>query len=270
MGPTRERSWPCQILRDRSIPFVIWGEDALAHHGVPTVGFHLYLLVRDLCQATETLLEHQWQLEDPNSTQFGNIKMTSDHRRLSAPVHSQRSSELFETALVLLPASDWKWQFGPDNLSYDNFPSLPALLDSLISRLLDISLDPMGEWRQVKLLIAYLYSYVPDLKSRGFALLLNFDNRQFHYDSLSDMSTSTIQFVRHERKVRDAIRFGNFELCNCSASADDGTLFQAGTEAGLRASMGICITPEQWLVEVQKQEEEEIAQWSALERAEAA
>jgi len=39
------------------IPCVIWAEDALAHYGVPTVCFDLFLLVHDSAQATKCLTD---------------------------------------------------------------------------------------------------------------------------------------------------------------------------------------------------------------------
>ncbi|KAI9762268.1 MAG: hypothetical protein M1840_001447 [Geoglossum simile] len=51
--PSRYRA--PQLLLDKGIPCVIWGEDALAHYGVPTGRFDLFLLVHDPTQAAECL-----------------------------------------------------------------------------------------------------------------------------------------------------------------------------------------------------------------------
>lgn len=37
----------CEVLISESLPCLIWGEDALGHHGVPTILFDVFLLVHD-------------------------------------------------------------------------------------------------------------------------------------------------------------------------------------------------------------------------------
>jgi hypothetical protein len=47
----------CLVLENIGIPYVIWFEDALAHYGVPTIVFDLYVLVLDIDTAAELLLK---------------------------------------------------------------------------------------------------------------------------------------------------------------------------------------------------------------------
>jgi hypothetical protein len=48
------------------------------------------------------------------------------------------------------------------------------------------------------------------------------------------MSTR-LPFIRHERKIREALRNGTYELCDCSADRDDESFFTAKAEARLMA-----------------------------------
>jgi hypothetical protein len=45
---SKSRHWPCHILREQGIPCVVWFEDAIAFHGVPTVVFDLYIIVPEI------------------------------------------------------------------------------------------------------------------------------------------------------------------------------------------------------------------------------
>jgi hypothetical protein len=46
-----------RLLLDKGLPCVIWAEDALAHYGVPTECFDLFLLVHDPTQAIQCLTD---------------------------------------------------------------------------------------------------------------------------------------------------------------------------------------------------------------------
>lgn len=75
-----------------------------------------------------------------------------------------------------------------------------------MSKLLDDSLtDGIGS--HLTVLIAYIDLYVPALKDRCLAEKMKYENRQYHYDSLSGMSTG-LPFVRH------VMRFGRVYF-NC-------------------------------------------------------
>ena len=238
------------MLRDNNITCVVWCEDAIAHYGVPTVVFSLYLLVPNIDQAAEVLVQGGWHLEDKTQTKFGNAPLRSAHHHLTPAVDAARKTPTWSpgmgpppppskeppgpTTTILLPASEWNYTF-PETSSQNFIPPLPTLLDGLIDKLLD---DPLTEtmfWNQLAILIAYLYGYVPAIKQKTFAEELKYDHRQFHYDCLSGMSTG-LPFIRHERKIREALRNGTYQLCDCSADRNDESLFTAKAEARLIAS----------------------------------
>ncbi|KAL5320348.1 hypothetical protein ACEPPN_011149 [Leptodophora sp. 'Broadleaf-Isolate-01'] len=242
------RYQPCYILRDKRIPCVMWCEDAIAHYGVPTVVFSLYLLVPNINQAAEALVQSGWHLEDSAHTEIGNAPFRGAHHRLTPAVDAAQMRPIWTpgmgppplpskeppgpTTTILLPASEWNYTF-PES-TRDIIPSLPALLDGLIDKLLDDPLTECGFFNHLAVLILYLYDYSPGVKQRSFAEELKYDHRQFHYDLSSGMS-SGLPFIRHERKIRDALRNGTYQLCDCSADRNDETLFQAKVLARLGA-----------------------------------
>lgn len=57
-----ERLQPCFALHDSGISCVVWFEDAIAHYGVPTVLFKLYILVLDIDTAAQELTGRGWVL----------------------------------------------------------------------------------------------------------------------------------------------------------------------------------------------------------------
>ncbi|PVH73832.1 hypothetical protein DL98DRAFT_430557 [Cadophora sp. DSE1049] len=220
------RYQPCYILRDNRIPCVMWCEDAIAHYGVPTVVFSLYLLVPNINQAAEALVQSGWHLED---TQMRPTWTPG----IGPPPLPSKEPPPGPTTTILLPASEWNYTF-PETSHQNLIPSLPALLDGLIDKLLDDPLTESDFFNHLAMLILYLYDYSPDAKRRSFAEELKYDHRQFHYDRSSGMS-SGLPFFRHERKIRDALRNGTYQLCDCSADRNDEELFTAKVEARLRA-----------------------------------
>jgi hypothetical protein len=269
------RFQPCYLLRDSNIPCVIWGEDAVGYYGVPTVVFSFYILVPDIDQAAEVLTQRGWHLEDRAQTQFGNFPLRSAHRRLTPPIDVTQNEPAWlpglgpppppskkppgPTTTILLPASEWNFTF-PSTIQ-NFFPPLPELLDALIDKLLDCPLTD-EIWRQLSVLIAYLYGYVPALKGKSFAEHLKYEHRQYHYDSLSGMATGTLPFIRHERETRDALREGGFQLCDCSADQEDESLFTAKTQARLMAMSDSSFTAEEYEADKKREEEYERSRWN--------
>ncbi|TVY94369.1 hypothetical protein LAWI1_G000604 [Lachnellula willkommii] len=249
------RFQPCYILRDSNIPCVIWCEDALGYYGVPTVVFSFYILVPDIDEAAKVLVQRGWHLEDRAQSKFGNDPLRSAHHRLTPPIDAIQKpvwspgmgppplpskTPPGPTTTILFPASEWNFTFPPTIQSF--LPPLSGLLDALIEKLLN---DPLTNdiWNQLSLHVAYLYDYVPALKEKAFAEHLKYEHRQYHYDSLSGMSTGTLPFIRHEREIRDALREGRFQLCDCSADREDESLFTDRVLARIRASWGLSSTP---------------------------
>lgn len=90
---------PCQILTDQHIPYVIWFEDALYHHGVPVAVFDLYLLVQDIDIAAKCLAKAGWTIDMQRPFRFGNAEVRLPQRSLLLPDS--------DTKTVLLPAEEW-------------------------------------------------------------------------------------------------------------------------------------------------------------------
>ncbi len=243
------RYQPCYMLGDNNVPCVIWCEDALAHYGVPTIVFSLCLLVPDIDQAAEILIQEGWHPEDETKTRFGNSSLQSAHHRLTPPgglpPRAIWSPEMGPpplpskkppgpTTTILLPASEWNYEFPENNDHYNFVPLLPALLDGLIDKLLD---DPLADsifWHYLAVLIGYLYGHVPALKQKEFAEELKYDHRQFHYDYVSGMFTG-LPFIRHQQKIREALRNNTYQLSDCSVDRDNESSFLAKAEARLLA-----------------------------------
>ena len=140
---------------------------------------------------------------------------------------------------------DWNWDFtlpegregscDGDTDPRTFFPPLPQLLDALIDSELDV---PPGDGMlrlHISCMISYLHDYVPALKIRKFVQELRYDNRQYHLDWLSGMSTGTNSFIQHQRAIRDALRQGMYQLEECSASSDNEKLFINKTLARMAA-----------------------------------
>ena len=262
------RFQPCYLLFEAKIPCVVWCEDAVAHYGVPTIVFQLYVLVPDIDKAANILVLKGWSVDESAQTKFGNAPLKTAHHCLSPMADSDRDAKLVwtpgvgppplpsnkrpgSTTTILLPAADWNFCIPKSNQHPYNgyqaiiFPSLAELLDALIDKLLDDSLTDSMFWGHLAVLIAYLYGYVPALREKSFAEKLKYDHPQFHFDYLSGMSIGA-PFIRHERPIRDALRKGTYQLRDCSANHDDGTLFTAKTQAQIMASMPSPFSPEDY------------------------
>jgi hypothetical protein len=225
--PLQPRHRPCATLRDQSIPCLLWFEDALAAHGVPTAVFDLYVLVEHLAEAEYALVAKGWA----PAPLFGrdrhllNEARSIPHRRLDPPRSMTGSNAMDEkstTALrehrelpttVLLPAANWGIPSLQDTglLSTAGFvPPLALLIDGLVGFLLDLPVASTSETLQGRLglQLAYLYRYCAGLKDQDFAQNLKLEHRQFHYDALSKPGLGTIPFVSEQRQNRAEIRKG--------------------------------------------------------------
>ncbi|CAM6003745.1 unnamed protein product [Sphagnum balticum] len=147
--------------------------------------------------------------------------LRSAHHRLTPPIDDTQNRPAWSpgmgpppppskippgpTTTILLPASEWNFTFPLIIQSF--FPPLPELVDALIDKLLDTPLTDTI-WNQLAVLIAYLNvnGYVP------------------------------IHYVMNG-KIRNRLREGKFQLCDCSASQEDESLFTAKVQARIMASM---------------------------------
>lgn len=103
-GPHEPRSNASQVLSDKQVPHVIWFEDVLFQHGVPTVVFDLYILAKDIDFASNTLAMAGWTSGMQGPHRIGNAEVDLDvfpQQRLISPDSKTRT--------VLLPAPDWKF-----------------------------------------------------------------------------------------------------------------------------------------------------------------
>lgn len=151
---------------------------------------------------------------------IGNHNVASPQRRLiPAGCGKAATTTLSSPRVVLLPAARWDYDLEPHRASSATdpaesiYPPLPALVDSFITTALG---DDRDLAQASTLHGSYLYDYVPEMKDRSFADLLQPDNRQFHHDSLCGMVFGSILFLAHERIVRDEIRRGTRQVQECS------------------------------------------------------
>ncbi|KAH9973289.1 hypothetical protein BGW80DRAFT_1252232 [Lactifluus volemus] len=199
-------------------------------HGVSTVVFDLYLLVSDIDAAAEVLLHRGWTYAKEKSADYHFLPRHPDFRRcrLNPPGTDdtpkptsllRRIDPPRSTAIVLLPASDWKLPSDKFLLSRTQgfIPSLPDSTDGLIESLLDAP-GYRGLEDHLSVHLAYLYSHVPAVKERSFASELMHENRQYHHDVISGLETGTRRFLTNERQVREELRNGTRELQECSVA----------------------------------------------------
>lgn len=244
-----DRVLPCRILREKGIACTVWFEDALAHYGVPTVLFDLYLLVPDLHIAVQELLGHGWT-RTSRRAKVGNADVKKAMFSLAPPI-SDREQRRVEngieiwisvpTTTVLLSSNDWNYALPKeDEISRDAatfFPPLPRLLEALMDSMLDTPPEDSSLRIHLVCQISYLYDHVAETRQPAFAGLLSSHHRQYHFDVLAGMNSGTIQFQAHQRMIRDAIRQGTYEVRECSASYENEDLFTARQEAKLLKSM---------------------------------
>jgi hypothetical protein len=190
-----ERLRPARVLKDAGIPSVVWGEDALSFaFFVPTCLFDFHVLVPDeyVDAAAKALLNGlpcrrmdappeewtEWERLDasrtpcfPNASWLATPSGTFKNEPETIVVHPQ-SSFAFDVrdlscSATLLPSSS-------QEDAEIRFPTLPALLDSLVATILD---PPMGyhHTRLIRMLgcwFGYLFVYTPALRlppgTKGF------------------------------------------------------------------------------------------------------
>ncbi|OKL55871.1 hypothetical protein UA08_08861 [Talaromyces atroroseus] len=220
---------PCQILTDQQIPYVIWFEDALHHHGVPVVVFDLYLLVPDIDIAAECLVEAGWTVDTQGPYKIGNAEVELPQRGLLHPNSDMKT--------VLLPAEEWRFPLtaadAPLETSTDwpyqqlSFPTLPGFLDALLDSWLDYPDEDSNLTSHLACQVLYLYGYVQPLMEPSFSDQLKYEHRQYHFDTLAGMTMGTLPARRHQRAIRDALLPGQYQLCECSTPRDNTLLFSS-------------------------------------------
>ena len=212
---------------------MIWFEDALVHYGVPTAVFDLYILVNDIDLAADSLAKAGWTFDMQEPYRIGNAEVNLQdfpQQRLISPGSHTRT--------IFLPAADWKFSLTdarleyadirPNSASLDNtssfrvpFPPLAGLLDAFIESWLECSSNDTMLSIVLACQISYLYEHVPVLKrQKSFVEQMKYEHRQFHFDVLAGVQTGTLPFRRHQRPIRDALRWREYDLRECSAPRD--------------------------------------------------
>jgi hypothetical protein len=244
------RLQPCYILHENKIPCVIWFEDAIGQYEVPTIVFDVHILVSNIDEAAQALVQRGWTPITPDQGYLENAMAGRARRCLIPPKDDSGKAQNIDplaqsqqlpgpTKTLLLPAADWNFTL-PDHSEqiFDGsrtpfYPSLPELLDALIDSLLDSPTSNFVLRSHLACQVAYLYSYAPAVKQKSFAKYLKYEHRQYHFDSLSGMTTGTTMFISHQRTIREALRRGEYQLRDCSATRDNEYLFNEGVMARL-------------------------------------
>ena len=87
----------CQALSLERLPCSIWGEDALAHHGVPTLVFDVFLLVHDPEKSAQALIELCFERTAANPRFKRMPPLSAEAPRLAIPVPGDHSFMQDET-----------------------------------------------------------------------------------------------------------------------------------------------------------------------------
>lgn len=230
---------PCTILRARQVPYVIWFEDALHCYLVRTGMFQLYLLVENLNQAAEALVQAGWTLQTLAAAKIGHAQVDSPQRRLLPPEPDETrippvelgaipaSAPEMPPETVLLQARDWYFDLSTGATIPTGtqicIPRLPNLLDSLLEAWMEDAVESSSLlWSRLAVLIGYLYTYNPCVKSLDLTKHLKYEHRQYHIDALSgNFERGTMDWYRHQKIIRNALRTGRWQLTiNSSRSAD--------------------------------------------------
>jgi hypothetical protein len=121
-GLATTRYQPSVSLRQYHIPYVVWFEDTLQYYQVPTIAFHLYLLVDDLDRAAYALVSLGWTVDKSTPAKIGNAAVSTKQHRLSPPRSRSQILNGADTTqpvisespdcdqIVLLSANDWHFQ----------------------------------------------------------------------------------------------------------------------------------------------------------------
>ena len=210
----------CEVLYNADIPCLIWGEDALAIYGVPTIILELFLLVHDPERAAKSLEAAGYSRTKVNP-RFECIPELSIHApRLAIPpkgsnINGGDLAEVDErntVGVVLLSAHEWKYSLYRDVAEAQNYMApLAAFLDCLIEVYLDLTTANTPFRDHLAVWINYLYVYVKELRAPGFEEQLRPENHQLHFDMLSkdneahfDLSTTRCQ--QYHQDIREKIR----------------------------------------------------------------
>ncbi|KAK7955856.1 uncharacterized protein PG986_005078 [Apiospora aurea] len=214
----------CRVLRQNSIPCVVWCEDALGYYGMNTTLFSLNLVVSSIDEAAEMLMRHGWTALIPRPKEVGVPWLGMPQgtmRRLLPPDWVENpvrpwpppppSQIVPRQPELVLHSADY-WQVPVDQITAqdqaqedNNFvPPLATLADSLITAYLD---SPDGTSLQMYLMlyVSALYSQIEGTREPGFAEKLSPINRHFHRDALSGRTVAGLPALTRQREIRKVL-----------------------------------------------------------------
>ena len=221
--PSRYRA--PQLLLDRGIPCVIWAEDALAHYGVKTALFNLFLLVHDPTQATSCLTAGGFIRVGPNEGYRHLPPLYEGVPHLIDPANREYSfieSASMESRITLLSAREWGHTLPDDTTGLSGFPPLNALFDSFAHSWLDAPTDTVALHFGVH--IGYLFEYVPAIRNLAFRQTLRPEHHPF-YDSYIAGELSAAGRSQ-QRQRRDEILLKMSECNHNTLEVVDGATIQ--------------------------------------------
>ncbi|EJT47515.1 hypothetical protein A1Q1_03627 [Trichosporon asahii var. asahii CBS 2479] len=155
-NPDQERYKVCHALHNADLPCVVFFEDAIAYHGVPSCLFDLYLLVSDVQAAAEVLAKDAaWVHTEKRKNKIGNSTVDVPQIRLGPPSDSSDTATLFRvTHVVLLRAADWFYDLHDAEATF--FPPLVPLLNAFY-RVLFEGTQKQRRWTSLQL--SYLHGH---------------------------------------------------------------------------------------------------------------
>lgn len=222
--PTRYRAYG--ILYCAVIPLCIWFEDALAHFGVPTFTFALFLVVpsAQLAQAINHLEKAGYKKRRPH-LDYRNIRQFENMYEPEKPSIAADSATVAENGgdgfpptnpadiidssnppVVLLSADEWFYKLPQITAGMqDCFPTLPQYLTSIVSKWLSAAENEVMLRMHLAVQLEYIYEYLDEVKQPGFEKNLPSYLREFHLDGVNATGSRELSLVENQRKYRQQI-----------------------------------------------------------------
>lgn len=203
----------CSILWHADIPARVWGEDALANLGVPTIVFGLFLIVPDVEAAAEKLKDKGYihgerPLAYIDIPEFNNYYLPPCNNADSGTQTLDDGEPSEKPNVILLQASDWFWNLPASSSDItDWFPQLPAFLVAMLDKLLDLDLeDEFGLILHLSIWIGYVYLYVAEVNEPNFLERIPSRYRQLHSDALQDSARGSLREPETRKYYQELIR----------------------------------------------------------------
>ena len=218
----KDRYDPCRILFKTGIPCLVWGEDALTAHSIPTIVSDLFLLVHDPEDAAAKLRACGFVQTRPNPRFNGIPELSSSVPRLAQLSLAQglatdetgelpEADDMEDSGVVLLPADQWHCDL-PDIVDeiHDFVPSIDVLLNSLIESWIDLTESSYELRYHLANHIGYFYFYDTGARFPAIEHQIHFELREVHKALLEGETSEhanlmTYQSQKHHRAIRDQL-----------------------------------------------------------------